>query len=243
MTRVFVSGSAGGLGRAAGAALIDQGHQVVLHARSRDRLVEMADLVERGADTVVGDLSDPEETRGVADQVNRLGPMDAVIHNAGVYSGPDIGAVNVIAPYLLTALIERPSRLVYLSSGMHHGGRPSLRGLETAGAGGRVGYSDSKLYVTTLAATVARRWPDVLSSAVDPGWVPTRMGGPGAPDDLELGHITQAWLAVSTEPAALVSGRYWYHQRQQATHPAVQDPEFQDRLIATLERLTGTALP
>ncbi len=243
MARVFITGSAAGLGRAAAAALIHQAHQVVIHARSQDRIAEAADLVDRGAATVTGDLSVVEETRSVAEQVNRLGRMDAVIHNAGVYTGRHILAVNVIAPYLLTALIERPSRLVYLSSGMHRGGRLSLHGLDPATVGGSVSYSDSKLFVTTLAAAIARRWPDVIAGAVDPGWVPTRMGGPGASDDLKLGHVTQAWLAVSSEPAALTSGRYWYHQHQQPTHSAVHDPRFQDQLIATLQQRTGVALP
>jgi NAD(P)-dependent dehydrogenase (short-subunit alcohol dehydrogenase family) len=243
MAFVFITGSAGGLGRVAAATLIDQGHHVAIHARCRNRLAEAADLVGRGAAVVIGDLSNPEETFSVAEQVNRLGRMDAVIHNAAVYSGPDILAVNVIAPYLLTALIERPSRLIYLSSDMHRGGRTSLRGLDPASGGGSVTYSDSKLFVTTLAAAVARRWPDVIANTVDPGWVPTRMGGPGASDDLELGPITQAWLAVSSDPAALTSGGYWYHQRQQPTHPAVNDLRFQEELITTLIQLTSISLP
>lgn len=242
MARVFVTGSAGGLGRAAGRALIGQGHQVVLHARHPDRLGEVGDLVDSGAAAVTGDLSSREETRNVAGQVNRLGRMDAVIHNAGVNTGPDILAVNVVAPYLLTVLIERPSRLVYLSSGMHRGGRLSVRGLDAVHAGASMSYSDSKLLVTTLAAAIARQWPDVLANAVDPGWVPTRMGGPGARDDLKLGHVTQAWLAVSTEPAALTTGGYWYHQEQQPAHPAVHDLQFQDQLMVTLQRLTGVVL-
>lgn len=242
MSRVVITGSAGGLGRAAASALLDEGHQVVLHARTSDRLAEVADLVERGATATSGDLSNPDGSRQVADQVNRLGRMDAVIHNAGVYRGPDILAVNVVAPYLLTALIERPSRLIYLSSGMHRGGIPSLRGLDPA-SGRSVSYSDSKLLVTTFAAALARRWPDVLVNSVDPGWVPTRMGGPGATDDLRLGHVTQVWLAVSSEPEALTSGRYWYHQRRQEPHRAVRDPSFQDELLAALEHLTGVALP
>ncbi|MDE3206565.1 MAG: SDR family NAD(P)-dependent oxidoreductase [Acidobacteriota bacterium] len=241
MSRVFITGSAGGLGRAAAAALLDEGHQVVLHARSRDRLGEIADLVERGAATTCGDLSDPDESGRVADQVNRLGRMDAVIHNAGVYRSPHVRAVNVVAPYLLTALIERPSRLVYLSSEMHRGGRPSLRGLDP-GDGGSLSYSDSKLLVTAFAAAVARRWPEVLVNSVDPGWVPTRMGGAGATDDLALGHVTQAWLAVSSETEARTSGGYWYHQHRQEPHPAVLDPTFHEELLAALERLTGVAL-
>src|SRR4051794_21950507 len=105
MTRVFITGSADGLGRAAAQSLLEDGHEVVVHARSRDRVTVLQDLVDRGAAAVVGDLSDLEETRGVADQVNRLGQMDAVIHNAGVMTGPRVLLVNVVAPYLLTALI------------------------------------------------------------------------------------------------------------------------------------------
>jgi NAD(P)-dependent dehydrogenase (short-subunit alcohol dehydrogenase family) len=212
--RVFITGSADGLGRAAAQTLLDQGHEVVVHARNQKRLKAVRDLETRGAAAVVGDLSDLEETRGVADQVNGLGRMDGVIHNAGVVSGPGVLPVNVVAPYLLTALIHGPQRLVYLSSSMHRGGRPSLTGRDWSGRRGTASYSDSKLFVTTLAAAVARLWTDVFSNAVDPGWVPTRMGGPGAPDDLRLGHLTQEWLATSDDPEARTSGGYWHHQRR-----------------------------
>ncbi|HEY1180097.1 MAG TPA: short-chain dehydrogenase, partial [Phytomonospora sp.] len=134
--------------------------------------------------------------RGVAAELNDARSLDAVIHNAGVWSGRAVMPVNIVAPYLLTALLRAPRRLVYLSSSSHYGGRPSLAGVDWRGE--RAGsYEDSKLFVTTLAAAVARGRPHVLSNAVDPGWVPTRMGGPGAPDDLELGHRTQEWLAAS----------------------------------------------
>src|SRR4051794_2176249 len=181
MPRVFVTGSADGLGRATARTLLDSGHEVVVHARSQGRLAAVGELVDRGAVPVVGDLADVEQTRDVAEQVNRLGRMDAVIHNAGVYTGPTILPVNVIAPYLLTALIHRPRRLVYLSSGMHRGGRADLAGIDWSGRSVTGSYSDSKLFVATLAAAVARIWPSVVSNTVDPGWVPTRMGGPNAP--------------------------------------------------------------
>ena len=140
----------------------------------------MRDLLERGAAAVVGDLADLDQTRDVADQVNRHGTMDAVIHNAGVGSGPNVLPVNVVAPYVLTALIHRPGRLVYLTSSMHRGGRGRLSEMDWSGQRATGSYSDSKLFVTTLAIAVARIWPDVCSNAVDPGWVPTKMGGPGA---------------------------------------------------------------
>jgi NAD(P)-dependent dehydrogenase (short-subunit alcohol dehydrogenase family) len=242
MTRVFITGSADGLGRAAAQTLLEQGHEVVVHARNTDRLAAVRDLLDRGAAAVVGDLSDLEETRGVADQVNRLGQMDAVIHNAGVLGGPQVLPVNVVAPYLLTALIHRPQRLVYLSSGMHRGGRADLAGMDWSGRRSTGSYSDSKLFVTALAFAVARIWPDVLSNAVDPGWVPTRMGGPGAPDDLRQGHLTQEWLATSDEPEARTSGGYWYHRRRAEPAPGVEDHGFQDRLLEELARFTDTRL-
>jgi NAD(P)-dependent dehydrogenase (short-subunit alcohol dehydrogenase family) len=242
MARIFITGSAGGLGLAAAESLLGDGHEVIVHARSAERLDAVDALVGRGASAVVGDLADMEQTRAVADEVNRLGRVDAVIHNAGVNRGAHILLVNVVAPYLLTALIHRPRRLVYLSSGMHEGGRADLAGLDWSGRRGTGSYSDSKLFVTALAVAVARIWPDVYSNAVDPGWVPTRMGGRGAPDDLRLGHLTQEWLATSDEPEARSSGGYWFHQRLRPPHPAVLDPQFQDDLLAALARFTGAEL-
>lgn len=241
--RIFITGSADGLGHAAARTLLAGGYQVVVHVRSRARLTAVQELVDQGAIATIGDLSDSAETRELASQVNNIGQMDAVIHNAGVSSGPQVLPVNVVAPYLLTALIRRPKRLIYLSSSMHAGGRATLSGMDWTGRTSTGSYSDSKLFVTTLAAAVARLWPDVLSNSVDPGWVPTKMGGPNAPDDLRLGHLTQEWLATSDDPEALTSGGYWHHQRRRKPHPSVLDPKFQDELIAELARATGTSLP
>jgi NAD(P)-dependent dehydrogenase (short-subunit alcohol dehydrogenase family) len=156
---------------------------------------------------VTGDFTNRDEVRRIATELTDAPPLDAVIHNAGVWSGQAVMPVNIIAPYLLTALLLPPPRLVYLSSSSHYGGRPTTAGVDWRGQ--RAGsYDDSKLFVTTLMAAVARLRPDVRSNAVDPGWVPTRMGGPGAPDDLDLGHQTQEWLATSDDPQALTTGGY-----------------------------------
>ena len=103
-------------------------------------------------------------------------------------------------------------------------------------------YSESKLHVTALALTLARAWPEVLSNAVDPGWVPTKMGGPAATGDLQVGYRTQTWLAVSTDVAATMSGGYWYHRQRQAPAAQARDPAFQDQLMDRLAALTGIAL-
>ena len=97
LSRVFITGSADGLGRASAQTLLDDGHGVVVHVRNTGRLAAVRDLLDRGAAVVVGDLSNLEETRGIARDVNRLGRMDAVIHNAGVYTGPQVLPVNIVA--------------------------------------------------------------------------------------------------------------------------------------------------
>ena len=254
MARIFITGSTEGLGRAAAQALIAQGHQVVLHARSERRASAVADLAPRSAGVVVGDLGSAAETRSIAAQVNSVGRMDAVIHNAGIYSTRDrsatpeghanILAVNTLAPYMLTALIERPRRLICLSSGMHRGGVGPLDDIDWNERRWNPtrAYAESKLYIAALALSVARHWPDVLSNVVDPGWVPTRMGGPGAPDDLEEGHLTQTWLAVSDDPEVMVSGGYWFHRRRQAPAAEITDHALQDQLVAALAELTGVSL-
>ena len=241
MSRILVTGSADGLGRLAAESLSSVGHHVVVHARNEQRAAALAPLLARGADLVLGDFTDRDDVHRVAGELSDHAPLDAVIHNAGVWSGRAVLPVNIVAPYLLTALLPARGRLVYLSSGSHYGGRPSTANADWRGR--RPGsYADSKLFVTTLAAAVARLRPQVLSNAVDPGWVPTRMGGPGAPDDLALGHQTQEWLATSDEPEAMSSGGYWFHRQRQQPHRAVNDPAFQDSLLSALAEETGVGL-
>lgn len=256
MSRVLITGSADGLGLMAARQLIDEGHEVWLHARSHARAGDAQAAAAGAAGALVGDLSNLAETRDLAERANAEGRFDAVIHNAGVgYQEPQRRAtaddlahvfqINVLAPYVLTALIAPPKRLVYLSSGLHRSGDPATDDLGWSDRpwNGMQAYSDSKLLDAILAAGVARRWPHVLSNAVEPGWVATKMGGPGAPDDLALGADTQAWLAVSDDPAATVSGGYFYHREPAETHPAVNDPAAQDALLDACAELSGVALP
>lgn len=255
MAIVFITGSMDGLGRAAARSLLDGGHKVVLHARSAERAATIGALGTRCSGIVIGDLRSAAETKSIADQVRAIGRMDAVIHNAGVYTernrsstpeGHSVTlAINTVAPYMLTALIDRPSRLVYLSSGLHRGGEGSLHDLDWTKRpwDPARAYAESKLHVVALAFALARRWPEVLSNAVDPGWARTKMGGQGAPVDLNTGQRTQSWLAVSDEPAALISGRYWHHLHEEEPAREARDPNFQDQLIAKLGELTGVALP
>ncbi len=255
MARVFVTGSSDGLGRAAARLLVERGHAVVLHARGEARGREVMAAV-RGAEGVLhADLASIGETVRLAEAVNALGRFDAVIHNAGVgykekhrIETPDglahVFAVNTLAPYILTALIARPKRLVYVSSELHRRGDPGLNDLTWAHRPwrGNQAYSDSKLHDVLLAFAVARRWPDVRSNALEPGWVATKMS-PRATGDLAAAHLTQVWLATSDEPAATGSGGYFFHERPREPSGAARDLARQDRLVAECERLSGIPLP
>src|SRR5499433_4048057 len=235
MARVFISGSSTGLGLMAGQLLVEQGHRVVLHARNGKRANDARRALPRTEEVVTGDLETIAGAKDVAAQVNGLGRFDAVIHNAAVgYREPHhltadglphVFSINTLAAYILTALIDRPKRLVYLSSGMHQHADANLDDIlwRKRRWNGSAAYADSKLHDAMLAFAVPRRWPDVLSNAVEPGWVATKMGGPNASDDLDQGHLTQVWLAVSDEAAAKVSGENFYHMRRRSPKAEARD--------------------
>jgi NAD(P)-dependent dehydrogenase (short-subunit alcohol dehydrogenase family) len=255
MARVFITGSADGLGQLSATALVNMGHQVVLHARNAERGKQALQKVPRAEVVLTADLSSIEETKALASKVNALGGrFDAIIHNAGVYRAsrdsvsadglPLLFAVNSLAPYILTGLIQKPKRLIYLSSGMHLHGNPNLHILSNGSydKNSPVTYSDTKLHDVILAMAVARKWPDVYANAVDPGWVPTKMGGAGAPGSLEKGFQTQAWLVASNDPEARVSGQYFHHKRPSQCLQAAKDAAVQEKFLAICKQITGVGL-
>jgi len=253
MARIFITGSADGLGQLAAKSLVALGHRVVLHARNEERGKQALAGVPGAEAVLAADLSSIDETRELAAKANAFGAFDAVIHNAGVYQVPRnsittdglplLLAVNSLAPYILTCLMQRPERLIYMSSGMHRQGDPKLDIATGAqGKGSHVSYSDTKLHDLILSMAVARKWKDVYANAVNPGWVPTKMGGAGAPDDLEKGYETQVWLAVSDDAQARVSGRYLHHKKPEHYLPAADDINVQEKFLQLCEQITGVRL-
>jgi NAD(P)-dependent dehydrogenase (short-subunit alcohol dehydrogenase family) len=250
MARVFVTGSSDGLGFGAAQQLVREGHTVVLHARSEARAAELRRKLS--APVVVADVATVAAMKSAAHQVNALGPVDAVIHNVAIgYTRAERHetadgleehfAVNTLAPYVLTALVPA-KHLVYLSSGRHRSGRPSLDDAQWkerrwSGSGA---YSDTKLQDLWLAFAIARKWPTVRANAVDPGWVATKMGGAGAPDDFGEGVATQVWLATGGTDA---TGQYFRHKKAGTPLPAAHDVMLQEELLALCANVSGVALP
>ena len=255
MSRIFITGSTQGLGLMTAQLLADEDHAVTLHARDQERADDARRQLPEAEGVLVADLSTVAAMRGLAEQANRPGRFDAVVHNVGIsYREPrrvetadglsQLWAVNVLAPYVLTALMHRPGRLVYLSSGMHTGGDARLEDVQWAGRrwNGSQAYADTKLHDVLLAFGVARRWPGVAVNAVSPGWVPTRMGGSAAPDDLDREHRTQAWLAAGDSPEARETGRFLYHRAPGTLNPVARDEALQDRLLALCRDLSGAEI-
>jgi NAD(P)-dependent dehydrogenase (short-subunit alcohol dehydrogenase family) len=255
MSRIFISGSSSGLGMMAAKLLASEGHDVVLHARNAARAEDARSELPLAKAIVVGDVETIAGAKDVAAQVNALGHFDAVMHNAAVgyregHRGtadglPHVYAINTLSAYILTALIERPKRLIYLSSGMHHHADANLDDIvwKKRRWNGSTAYGESKLHDAMLAFAIARRWRDVFSNSLEPGWVPTKMGGPGAPDDMHQAHLTQVWLAAGSDPKADVTGQYFYHLKRRAPNPQSHDVALQDLLVAICMDISGVALP
>jgi NAD(P)-dependent dehydrogenase (short-subunit alcohol dehydrogenase family) len=255
MSRIFISGSSAGLGLMAAELLSSQGHQIVLHARNAERAADTRRALPNAEAAVTGDVETIAGAKDVAAQVNALGQFDAVIHDAavGYREGhrvtadglPHVFAINTLSAYILTALIDRPKRLVYLSSGMHHHANANLDDIlwKKRNWNGSSAYAESKLHDAMLAFAIARGWPDVFANSLEPGWVPTKMGGRGAPDDMDQAHRTQTWLAAGDDPKADVTGHYFYHLKRREPNAQTHDTTLQDRLLAICTEISGVVLP
>lgn len=241
MARIFITGSSDGVGRLTAKHLIAQGHQVVLHARNAQRAAEAKEACPGSHACLLGDLSSIEETKRLAAEANKHGPFDAVMHNAGLGMGAGKGsalfAVNTMAPYVLTCLMDKPKRLIYISSGLHQSGSPRLDDLENST------YSDTKLHDIMLAKAFARRWPDVESSAANPGWVPTKMGGYGAPGDIQASVKCFSMLALGEGEASGETGQYFQDSRVASCSDVSKDERLQEELLKKLAEKSGVVTP
>lgn len=247
MARIFITGSSDGLGSLTAQQLVKQGHSVVLHARNAQRAADAAKACPGAEAVLVADLNSIDETKRLAAEADRLGPFDCVFHNAGLFTGmehvkgksglPSLFAVNTLAPYVLTCLMGRPARLVYVSSQLHRGGTARLDSVEGSG------YEDSKLHDIMLAKAFARRFGGVESNAVDPGHVPTKMGGPDAPDDIKPTVECFTMMALGEGETRGKTGRYIHNSREVSYLEAADDEAAQDELLKRLAEISGVETP
>ena len=253
MARILITGSSDGLGSLAAQVLVKRGHTVYLHARS-DQRAQDAKRACPGAESVfIADLSKPEETKKLAEEANKVGAFDCVIHNAGLYRGafrktawgmPSLTMVNSVAPYMLATLILKPKRIVFVSSGLQSGADASLKDWTWQQRGEREfsdhqAYCDSKLHNVLLAFGLARRWPDVESNALNPGWVATKMGGRSAPDDINKAVGTYVMLAEGCGK----SGKYFKLSKESYYAKAADNIKLQDAFFEECEQLTRIKAP
>jgi NAD(P)-dependent dehydrogenase (short-subunit alcohol dehydrogenase family) len=258
MARILITGSSDGLGLAAAKKLVANGHSVVLHARNAQRAKDAESACPGAEKVVLGDLSSLSETKSMAEEVNKFGAFDCVIHNAGLYQGPfrktsegipALAAVNTVAPYVLTALIDRPKRFVFMSSEMHQMGSPSLDDVLWTKRGeseytANAAYCASKLHNVLLAKAFARRWPEVKSNALDPGWVATKMGGSSASGSVDAAVESYVMLAEGEEEKAKKSGSYFHPSKREGTpHKVTEDEKAQDKLIEICAEFSGVKPP
>jgi NAD(P)-dependent dehydrogenase (short-subunit alcohol dehydrogenase family) len=256
MSRIFVTGSAQGIGAECARQLIDLGHEVVLHARDADRALQAMATNRAASAVVTGELADMASTRTLARAAEAAGPYDAIIHNAGVGGGKSgrvvtvdglerIFQINVVAPYLLTSLMSLAPRMIYLTSGLEAQGHWVPEDLQWTDRewDSMQAYSDSKLHDSMLSYELAARYPEFAVNAVDPGWIKTRLGGPDAWDSVDLGAETQVWLATSEAIAAAMTGQYFKRRESIDPNPVTQDIAARADLMAELERITGATLP
>ena len=248
MATVCITGATDGIGLATAGVLLAGGHRVLVHARSEARGRPVVQGLDGDAHLVTGDLAQLAEVRSLAEQIAGHGPLDVLVHNAGVWVRGDTPrvtpdgfettfAVNVLAPHLLTALLrDRLSgRLLWLGSGMARSGRvrPDALGAERDP---RQAYADSKACDVALAMAWGRRLPQIASAAVDPGWVKTKLASRGAPGDPRESADTLSYCATEAD---LTRGPYWRDRRPLPVPAHLRDPALQDTLAAACDRLAG----
>jgi len=252
MATICITGSTDGIGLAAARELLGSGHRVLVHARTAERGQPVVADLDGDVALVTGDLSSLASTRTLAGQLREHGPLDVLVHNAGVWlrdGGPSVTgdgfettfAVNVLAPHLLTSLVADllTDRLLWLGSGLAASGRPKPTALG-ASREPRQAYADSKACDVALAIGWGRRLPGITSAAIDPGWVKSKLAGPGAPGSTEQGADTVAWCCTTGQ---LATASYWKDRAPAQVPGRLRDAGLQDALVEQCDRLAGLADP
>jgi NAD(P)-dependent dehydrogenase (short-subunit alcohol dehydrogenase family) len=257
MARILITGSTDGFGLEAARQLVQRGHTVYLHARSQGRADDAKAKCPGAAGVLIADLTSETETRKLAKEANAIGTFDAVILNAGLLYGPfrktpETGVpamvfVNVIAPYILSCLLKRPKRLIFIASVLHREANTNVKDIFWLERGEEdfqdfSAYCDSKFHVMLLANAVARRFKCTSVTAVHPGYVATKLGGQGGTDKLEDGVETYVMLAEGDYDQSLTG--VYFEPKKKIGEPlaATADENSQEAVVKACEDITGLRL-
>ena len=258
---ILITGATDGIGRLTAETLLKQGHKVLLHGRSEEKLnavIEALASYKGQTDAFLADFSSLQSVADMADEVIRkYSSLDVLINNAGIFktaaTRTDDGldtrlAVNTVAPFLLThkllPILKAGSRVVNLSSAAQ--GSVDIQGL----AGHKIysddmaAYAQSKLAITmwtkTLARQLGERGPMIV--AVNPasllGSKMVKQGFGVAGGDLSIGADILCRAALSDE-FAQASGKYFDNDsgRFANPHPDALNPELAEQVTATVRQV------
>lgn len=257
---ILITGATDGIGLLTAKTLAAQGHTILLHGRSVEKLVAAAQEVGGAPETFRADLSRLEEVAALVEDIqSRHGRIDVLINNAGVLKSPKARTpegldtrfvVNTLAPYLLTRrllpIIPKDGRVVNLSSAAQAPvdtnalrGRRALDHMQA--------YAQSKLALTIWTQEMARAQPDGPAFiAVNPGsLLASKMVKEGfgvAGNDLSIGADILGRAALSNEFAD-ASGRYFDNDsgRFAQPHAAASDKGQVAAVMEAIRDLTGEA--
>jgi NAD(P)-dependent dehydrogenase (short-subunit alcohol dehydrogenase family) len=208
----LVTGANRGLGLETCRQLLALGHRVALAGRDRERTQDALRSLGASEDQALAvalDVTDPATIEAAERAVRKgLGPVDVLVNNAAVllHEGSDVldipadafretfdtnvlGAIDVCRVFAPPMAKRGHGRVVNVSSGAGQ-----LSSMSTYAPA----YSMSKAALNAFTRLLAATYRDrgVLVNAVDPGWVRTDMGGPGAPRSVEEGAAGIVWLAT-----------------------------------------------
>ena len=219
----LVTGSSRGIGFEVARELAALGFRVIVTSRIERSALAAAARIGDSATPHVLDTSDPSSIGALAGWLaDDAGRLDVLVNNAAILTDEG-GSIlttdaetfektmrtNALGPLRMTQAVlpllrQSPApRIVNVSSGA--GQLSSMSAYAPA-------YSISKAALNAITIFMAAALPKARVNCVDPGWVRTDMGGPGAPRSVEQGADTIVWLA--TLPAGGPTGGFFHDRKR-----------------------------